>query len=403
MNTPWNQTKRAAVRLIRHNGPTSRIHLAAKLRLTKAAITPVVQDLLDEGVLSAGGQVAKDSRGRRQELLKINAGGVYGIGLSIGLDYLVELVIVDVANNVVFHKTLLNKAPTQFDNPKQYARIIAREIKRAESRLKNGTIAGIGISISGSPTDDGQWLELASDFSSASEANDFLAELRLKVSHSVSLVPDVASAVLAEHRLDASLMPMANVMYVNDRLGVGLILDGRLSVGNSAHPRWLGHFQVDPNGIKCFCGRKGCLATNASLFAITDRLAGFEPGRRPPISKIQAQKEVLELGARYNEGNPAVKKLTATAFENLGLVIRSLATLFSLDLIVIGAWAGITPERELERLRKILSEGYYGDRSNPKPMPALRWSAQGKREESFGAAILEIDRVLESSSNLPRD
>lgn len=399
MNMPWNQTKRAVVAMIRNGGPISRIQLAAKLRLTKAAMTQVVQDLLDEGVLIAGGQVSTSMRGRRQELLKIGQGGVYAIGLSIAVDYLVELVLVDIANRVIARKPLPNKPPTEYENPVQYARMIAREISRLEAKVKDGWIADVGVSFSGSLSADGQWIERTNDFRTAQDANDFMAELRRQVKYPVTLMPGVGTAVLAERWLDAKLPPAPNILYVSDRLGFSLILEGKLNLGTAAHPHWLGHFQVDPNGPKCFCGRRGCLAAVSSLFAITDKMAGYEVGQRPLVTAVTSQKEILALGRRYMQGDTTVRKMAAVSFQHLGLAIRSLASMFCLDLIVLGAWAGVTPDEELDRIRKILAEGYYGDKSSPMPVPTIRWCTQGQYQEAYGAAILSIERALETTSN----
>lgn len=395
MNIPWNQTKRAVVDLIRRHGPVSRIQLANQLRLTKAAMTQVVQDLLDEGVLIGGEYVATPGRGRPQQQLQLGQGGVYGIGLTISVDYLVELVLVDVANRVVAHRQLPNRGASRYQSPAQYARCLAREIDKLAAKATNGWVAGVGVSVSGGLAADGQWMVRSNDFPTVAEANEFLKELRQLVALPLDLCSCVSAALLAERWLDAALPENPSVLYVNDHLGVGLILEGKMQIGSAAHPHWLGHLQIDPKGKKCYCGRRGCLAATASLFAITDELAGYTLGKRPPIPPGQSQKELLSLGRRYDRGDVKVRRVAQRAFEDLGLAIRSLASLFSLDLIVLGAWSGITPDRELERIRKLLAEGHYGDRVSPRPTPQIRWASQGKYQEPFGAAILQIDRALE--------
>lgn len=395
MNVPWNQTKRAVVALVRRDGPISRIQLARKLRLTKAAMTQVVHDLLDEGVLTSGGQLSTVTRGRREELVKIGKGGAYAIGLSVAIDYNVELALVDVSNHMVAHKKLLNQHPTNYENPVQYANLIAREIERLKKKVPGEWIVGVAVAVTGELSPDRQLMSVSNDFPTTEEANEFLTELARLLPDPISINNAVNAAAVAELWLDKTLPAAPSLLYINDHLCMELILDGVTNSSLSPHPKWLGHFQVDPNGKRCFCGRHGCLCMTASLFSVVDQAAGFPAGERPPMSAAQSQKEIRATAKRYVQGDVEVRQLVKTAFEHLGQAINSLSNLFSLDLIVIGSWAGLTPNEEMKRLRAIITAGHYEAKDRPKPAPVVRWSSQGNHQDAFGAAMSMIDRALQ--------
>src|ERR1700750_1813415 len=61
-------------------------------------------------------------------------------------------------------------------------------------------------------------------------------------------------------------------LKVSSGIGAGLILNGRLYRGSGGLAGELGHVLVDPHGVVCRCGNRGCLETVAGTGALIDRL-----------------------------------------------------------------------------------------------------------------------------------
>ena len=59
-------------------------------------------------------------------------------------------------------------------------------------------------------------------------------------------------------------------LKVSSGIGAGLILNGRLYRGSAGLAGELGHVLVDPDGIVCRCGNRGCLETIAATSALVD-------------------------------------------------------------------------------------------------------------------------------------
>src|SRR5690606_13351212 len=55
-------------------------------------------------------------------------------------------------------------------------------------------------------------------------------------------------------------------------VGGGVIVNGRVVYGLKGFAGEIGHILIDPDGVRCNCGQKGCLETIASATGIT-RLA----------------------------------------------------------------------------------------------------------------------------------
>ena len=57
-----------------------------------------------------------------------------------------------------------------------------------------------------------------------------------------------------------------NMLFINVTwgLGMGMIVDGKLSYGKSGFSGEIGHFPLLNNNCICHCGKMGCLETGAS-------------------------------------------------------------------------------------------------------------------------------------------
>ena len=117
---------------------------------------------------------------------------------------------------------------------------------------------------------NGDWLPL----------RELLAE-RLGVP--VVLENDVNAATLGA----AALGDATDLVYlsIGTGLAAGLMLDGRLRRGEHGAAGEIGHVPVDPQGVVCQCGQRGCLETIASGSALA---AAWPSGGVPPAQALFA-------------------------------------------------------------------------------------------------------------------
>jgi glucokinase len=121
-------------------------------------------------------------------------------------------------------------------------------------------------------------------------------------------------------------------------VGSGLILDGKLWTGIDGVAGEYGHGTVEPDGIPCHCGNRGCLEQYASASALvasavaalgkgaTGALAGLSPGG------ITA--EQIALAAQH--GDPLACSLFESAGRYLGIAAAAAVNLLNLEAIVLG-------------------------------------------------------------------
>ena len=167
---------------------------------------------------------------------------------------------------------------------------------------------------------------------------------------SVHVENDANVAGLGEHRQGAG-KGSRNMVYVtwSTGIGAGLVLEGGLYSGSHGSAGEFGHMIIQPDGLLCGCGQRGCLETVAAGWGIA-----AQTGR--------TAEDVFHSAA---EGEREARLVVTRAARYVGLGLINLTNLFDPDTIVIGG--GIV--RSWNLVRATLSETL---RASPFVKPARR-------------------------------
>jgi glucokinase len=119
-------------------------------------------------------------------------------------------------------------------------------------------------------------------------------------------------------------------------VGGGIILNGELWRGIDGSAGELGHIGVEPNGVACPCGSRGCLEVYASATAIVRMTREAQP--RYPGSPLH-RSDNLTAKTVYQSGVEG-DELALEVFRRMGLYLgvglASLVNIFNPEVIVIG-------------------------------------------------------------------
>lgn len=116
-------------------------------------------------------------------------------------------------------------------------------------------------------------------------------------------------------------MQSAVVITIGTGLGSGLILGGKLWTGTGGFAAEFGHLTVEPEGLPCPCGNRGCLEQYVSAAA----LSRYGGGRTPE-----------ELALLAQAGDPGAVAAFETIGYWLGTALAGLLNLLNLEGIIIG-------------------------------------------------------------------
>ncbi len=226
------------------------------------------------------------------------------------------------------------------------ADVIAAIVGTIREAANGDGLAAVGIGTPGK-IDDGGAVELAANVPGFSER----VELGPLVSKQLGGVPvsvgnDVSVGVLGSYTRGAG-RAYRNLLgvWVGTGVGGGLILEGKLRDGRGAAGEF-GHMVVRPGGLRCGCGRRGCVeayAGRASMERHARRLV--KKGQKTDLFKIMEQRgrDRLSSGVwarALDSGDDMAKRLIHQAEWALGVCIASAQNLLDLEAVVISGGLG---------------------------------------------------------------
>lgn len=95
--------QRKLMGLLLTEGPLSRKVLAAKMKLTNAAITVMTQSLMEEGLIIELGEIESGKVGRKETLIDLSSSKYVSIGLDIRVNH-INISITDIKGRLLDHK-----------------------------------------------------------------------------------------------------------------------------------------------------------------------------------------------------------------------------------------------------------------------------------------------------------
>ena len=121
-------------------------------------------------------------------------------------------------------------------------------------------------------------------------------------------------------------------------VGGGVLADGRVLRGATGAAGHIGHLTVDPFGVLCICGNRGCLETVFSARTIeSEAFAAIHRGTESRLlasgAKLPACAEVFDLA---RQGDAIASDIIRKATVVLGAAIAGLAFVFDPELIIVG-------------------------------------------------------------------
>lgn len=208
--------------------------------------------------------------------------------------------------------------------------------------------------------------------------SELARELRLDEAK-LRIENDANVAALGEARLGAAQGERnALVVTLGTGIGGGLILNGQLFHGEAGLTGELGHVVIEPNGLLCGCGSRGCAETLASGSAAARRareagLPAASPGDLPLLC------------ATARAGDERASALLFDIGRDLGFAFATLVTLLDVRCFVIGGGFGAALDVLEPGVRAGLDERTFGDRTQSvKLLPATLGADAGW----IGASLL---------------
>lgn len=158
----------------------------------------------------------------------------------------------------------------------------------------------------------------------------------------VAVVNDVDAGVYGEYSFGAAQNVRCVLgIFPGTGIGGGCVYDGNIFTGKNTSCMEVGHIPVDPDGLLCGCGRRGCLETVASRLAISAASAmAVYRGEAPALQKIAGTDlsniRSGSLAEAITAGDKSIEMIVRDAARKLGLAVGGLVNLLAPDIVVLG-------------------------------------------------------------------
>ncbi|MGF6233570.1 putative NBD/HSP70 family sugar kinase [Inquilinus ginsengisoli] len=292
-----NPSKRSLLEAVSDHGPLSRSELALRTGLSKAAITGLSRELIQDGALEESEVASPPRQGRPSILLRLNPTHGYFIGASI-VEEPVTMVLTD------FQGAVLGQRMASWSNdPKAIAGTIRDSIPHLlrAAGIPADRLRGIGVALSGLVNHDQDrclhsanlgWIDLP------------VAAVVEQATGVPTFLENDANAVATGERLYGlarDYRTFATVTF-GDSIGCAHYVDGVLYRGHGGGAGEIAHCTIEPGGLPCRCGKRGCLDTVAPRQAILAQARGLGVSTMAEVEALAAQGHADAIAILHRAG-----------------------------------------------------------------------------------------------------
>lgn len=160
---------------------------------------------------------------------------------------------------------------------------------------------------------------------------------------------DANAAALAEAWLGAGRGSGRQIFVsLGTGIGAGIILDGHIWSGTSGYAGEIGHIQVDPKGLACGCGSRGCVETIAGIPGWIRRAQAALETRESSLRGQELEPRTIVAAAQ--QGDAVALEIVDESADALGVGIGATLNLLNLDRVVLGGGIAAAGEFLLARI-----------------------------------------------------
>lgn len=381
--------KQQIMRLCINDGDFSIAEMSKETGISIPTVTKMVTDLIDEGFLEELGK-SGTTGGRRPSIYGLNPGAGYFIGADVTRHH-VNIAACNFKGNILEY---VDNIPFELESTEQSMAELCELLKKHAKTfgIDENKVLAYGINLTGRVNH-----ETGYSFSYFIGEDKPLTSTFEEMLGAPVFVENDSRAMTYGEYICGGANKEQNFLFINLSwgLGMGMILDGRLSYGKSGFSGEIGHFPLLDNGIICQCGKVGCLETGASGSAVhrifleklkegkvsvlSDKFASGEEITLDDILDALAEEDVLAIESIEDIGS------------TLGRAIAGLINIFNPELVIIGGRLSVAEEYLMLPIKSAINKHSLNIVSRD---TIVKFSRLGKKAGALGACMLSRSHLL---------
>lgn len=326
--------------------------MAATLGYSVPTVAKYVGELIGDGYFIECGKM-DSHRGRKPIIYGVNPSACYFVGVDIAR-FALNIGLMNLTGEIVGQMThddfVFDNTPATLD---KVCHCVVEFIEQSGIESQKVTLVNINItgrvnSLTG---------ESYSVFNFEENDEPLATILSEKIGLPVRIENDSRAMTFGELSM-GNARGYRNALFVNASwgLGLGIIINGELYYGRHGYSGEVGHMNVYNNEIMCHCGKKGCLETEVSGFAIHRKLLDrIRQGQTSVLSPLVARGQTISTydivcAATRNEDPLCIELIEQTGAE-LGRQLANLINIFNPEAVIIGGVLALADEYFIPPIR----------------------------------------------------
>ncbi|MBO8451327.1 MAG: ROK family transcriptional regulator [Bacteroidetes bacterium] len=371
------------------DGDLSIADISIELGASIPTVTKLLNELIDDGFIEDLGKLGT-SGGRKPNIYGLCASAGYLIGVDIRRHHISVAVTDFKGNSIDYQEDIPFALESSEESFRKMSDLLISHITKLG--ISKDKVLAYGINLTGR-------VNCNTGFSFSyfiGEEKPLDATLEEMLGNRVFIDNDSRAMTYGEYICGAG-NGERNMLFINLSwgLGMGMILDGKLSYGKSGFSGEIGHFPFRDNDIICRCGKIGCLETVASGSAIHRVfLEKLKEGRTSVLRPKYERGEEISLDeiidAVKDEDVLAIEAIEITGRE-LGRAIAGLINIFNPELVVIGGRLAVAKDYLMLPIMGAINKYSLIVVSKD---TILKFSKLGTRGGALGACMLSRSKLL---------
>ncbi|MVB09377.1 N-acetylmannosamine kinase [Caprobacter fermentans] len=349
--------------------PPSKHEIAQKLGLSLPTVHQNITELLNAGLIQVG-KVQKSTGGRRAIGYSIVSDIKFAVGISITADK-VHFLASDLKQSELAYKQIAIGSLKMNEIGARVAGDLETFLN--ENRLDRSRMLGVGITLPAVLDEEKDEVKLSPTMQMR---NISLSTIREPIPYTTYIENDGTSGGFAEWF--GSRNTVGNniaYLYLENGVGGAVLINGAQYYGKNRRSGEFGHMCVEPGGLLCSCGKRGCLEAYCSALRISTKIG---------VS-------IEEFFDGLKQGNREYRLLWEDLLEHLAIGINNIHMMLDCD-VVLGGFLSQYLEPYLPELKRMVEQkDTFEDGSE-----YLRLGRYPRKANMMGVAWCYIKKYIES-------
>ena len=349
----WSASTSEVLKTIYYRGPIKRSEIADLLGLTKATITTNVNYLIAAGLVKEDEKPVLDSNslGRKARRVSIVPDAKHYVGIEIR-GYKRVICVRNLMGKTIYANQDNRLFHGYDENVKLGCSMLQEALDACGFTLND--ISGIGFCMPGVVNSEDGILDTLPSFGWRDKPVRDDVRALTGYSGPISIENNACARAYGLRLTQRELLKdIHNFTYFFISRGIAcpLFLDTSNVVGSVVGAGEVGHMIMQPNGLLCSCGNRGCLEAYSSDVAVITRCKEAMDHGEAKLLRSLCQGEpptMQNIISAQMEGDEDVRRIVESAVNMLGLAVANVVNFASSRIMFIdGVLFGVPENREL--------------------------------------------------------